>query len=79
MLSHGSAHSKINSFDSMRDYMHNKAERKIFMPKNIKPYVSNSTANLSYKACLRLIMKYEDFLLDSRNRSIGETGLKRGH
>ena len=53
--------------------MHNKADRKISLPKNIKPYVSNSMANLSYKACLRPIMEYADFLLDSRNRSTGET------
>ena len=56
------------SFDTMVDTMYNKAYRKLYYLKNIWPYITNSVANLIYKTCVRPVMEYADFLVDSCNK-----------
>ena len=53
------------SFDSMVDSLYNKANRKLYSLKNIRPYITNSVASLIYKTCVRPVMEYADFLIDS--------------
>ena len=53
------------SFEAMVDNMYNKANRKLYTLKVVRPYISNSVANLIYKSCVRPIMEYADFLIDS--------------
>ena len=53
------------SFDAMVDNMYNKANRKLYSLKTIRPYISNSIANLIYKLCVQPIVEYADFLIDS--------------
>ena len=55
------------SFDTMIDTMYNKANRKLYSLKNICPYITNSVASLIYKTCVRPVMEYLDFLVDSSN------------
>ena len=56
------------SFDSTVDSMYNKANRKLYSLKNIRPYITNSVASLIYKTCIRPVMEYSDFLVDSCNK-----------
>ena len=51
-------------FDSMVDSLYNKANRKIYSLKNIRPYITSSIASLIYKTCIRPVMEYADFLID---------------
>ena len=54
------------SFDAMVYSMYNKANHKLNIFKLLRPYdISNSVANLIYKICVRPIMEYADFLVDS--------------
>ena len=57
-------------FDTMVDTMYNKlkANRKLNSLKNICPYITNSVASLIYKTCIRPVMEYADFLVDSCNK-----------
>ena len=55
-------------FDTMVDTMYNKANRKLYSLKNICPYITNSVASLIYKTCIRPVMEYADFLVDSCNK-----------
>ena len=57
------------SFDAMVDQMYTKANRKLYSLKIIRPYITNSIANLIYKSCVRPIMEYADFLIDSCTKS----------
>ena len=52
----------------MIDNMYNKANRKLYSLKNIRPYITNSVASLIYKTCVRPVMEYADFLVDSCNK-----------
>ena len=56
------------SFDTMVDTMYNKANRKLYSLKNIRPYITNSEASLIYKTCVRPVLEYADFLVDSCNK-----------
>ena len=56
------------SFDAMVDNAYNKANRKLYTLKYIRPYITNHVANLIYKACIGPIMEYADFLTDSCNK-----------
>ena len=56
------------SFDKMIDTMYNKANRKLYSLKNIRPYITNSVASLIYKTCVRPVMEYADFLVDSSSK-----------
>ena len=57
------------SFDAMIDTMYNKANRKLYSSlKNIRPYITGSVASLIYKTCVRPVMEYADFLVDSCNK-----------
>ena len=56
------------SFDTMIDTMYNKANRKLYSLKNIRPYITGSVASLIYKTCIRPVMEYADFLVDSCNK-----------
>ena len=53
------------SFDSMIDNMYKKANRKLYSLKLIRPYITNNIACLIYKTCLRPILEYAGFLVDS--------------
>ena len=53
------------SFEKMVDTTYNKANRKLYSLKNILPYITSSIASLIYKICIRPIMEYADFLVDS--------------
>ena len=55
-------------FDTMVDTMYNKASRKLNSLKNICPYITKSVASLIYKTCIRPVMEYADFLVDSCNK-----------
>ena len=57
------------TFSSLVDNIYTKANRKLYMLKYIRPYVTNSIANLIYKTCIRPIMEYADFLIDSCNKA----------
>ena len=52
----------------MVDTMYNKANRKLYSLKNIRPYITSSVASLIYKTCIRPVMEYADFLVDSCNK-----------
>ena len=56
------------TFDAMVDTMYNKANRKLYSLKNIRPYITGSVAGLIYKTCIRPVMEYADFLVDSCNK-----------
>ena len=56
------------SFDTMVDTMYNKANQKLYSLKNIRPYITNSVASLIYKTCVRPVLEYADFLVDSCNK-----------
>ena len=49
----------------MLDNMFNKANRKLYMLKRIRPYITNSIANLVYKTHVLPKLDYADFLVDS--------------
>ena len=57
------------SFDKTVDAMYNKANRKLYSLKNIRPYITSSVAGLIYKTCIRPVMEYGDFLVDSCNKN----------
>ena len=57
------------SFDVMIDNSYNKANRKLYKLKYIRPYITNKVANLIYKTCVRSLMEYADFLIDSCTKS----------
>ena len=52
---------------TMIDTTHNKANRKVYLLKKIRPYVSRWLANQIYKTCILPILDYADFLVDSGN------------
>ena len=56
-------------FDKTVDAMYNKANRKLYSLKNIRPYITNGVASLIYKTCVRPVMEYADFLVDSCNKN----------
>ena len=53
------------SFDPMVDCIYKKANRKFYTLKLIRPYITNDIACLIYKTCIRPILEYADFLIDS--------------
>ena len=57
------------TFDSMVDSIYKKANRKLYTLKLIRPYITNNTACLIYKACIRPFLEYADFLIDSCQKS----------
>ena len=57
------------SFDTMVDSIYMKANRKLYTLKLIRPYITNDIACLIYKTCIRPILEYADFLIDSCQRS----------
>ena len=52
-------------FDKMLDNMFNKANRKLYMLKRIRPYITNSIANQVYKTHVLPMLDYADFIVDS--------------
>ena len=56
------------SSDCMVDNAYNKANRKLYTLKHIRPYITNNVASLIYKACIRPLMEYADFFIDSCNK-----------
>ena len=57
------------TFDSMVDSIYKKANRKLYTLKLIRPYITNDIACLIYKTCVRPILEYADFLVDSCQNS----------
>ena len=57
------------TYDKMLDCMFNKANRKLYMLKRIRPYISNYVANLVYKTHVLPMLDYADFMLDSGKTS----------
>ena len=57
------------TYDKMLDSMFNKANRKLYMLKRIRPYISNYVANLVYKTHVLPMLDYADFLVDSGKMS----------
>ena len=55
-------------FDSMLDKTYNKANHKLYSLKNNHPYVTSSIGSLIYKTCIRPLMDFADFLVDSYNK-----------
>ena len=53
------------TYDKMLDNMYNKANRKLYMLKRIRPYISNHVANLVYKTHVLPMLDYADFLVES--------------
>ena len=53
------------SYDKMLDCMYNKANRKLYMLKCIRPLITNSVATLVYKTHVLPMLDYGDFLVDS--------------
>ena len=53
------------SYDKILNSMFNKANRKLYMLKRIRPYITNHIANLVYKTHVLPMMDYADFLVDS--------------
>ena len=53
------------TYDKMLDNMFNKANRKLYLLKRIRPYITNSIANLVYKTHVLPMLDYADFLVDS--------------
>ena len=53
------------TYDKMLDDMHNKANRKLYMLKRIRPYITNTIANLVYKTHVLPMLDYADFIVDS--------------
>ena len=49
----------------MLDCMYDKANRKLYMLKRIRPLITNSVAALVYKTHILPILDYGDFLVDS--------------
>ena len=49
----------------MLDCMYNKAKRKLYMVKRIRPLITNSVAALVYKTHVLPMLDYGDFLVDS--------------
>ena len=49
----------------MLDCMYNKANRKLYMLKCIRPLITNSVAALGYKTYVLPMLDYGDFLVDS--------------
>ena len=55
------------SLNTTIDTTHNKANRKVYLLKKIRPYISRLIANQIYKTCIFHILDYTDFLVDSGN------------
>ena len=53
------------SFNSMVDTISKKANCKFYTLRLIRPYITNDIACLVYKTCIRPILEYADFLIDS--------------
>ena len=53
------------TYDKMLNITYNKANRKLYMLKRIRPYINCSTANLVYKTYVLPMMDYADFLIES--------------
>ena len=53
------------TFDKMLDTMFNKANRKLYMLKRIRPYITNTVANLVDKTHVLPMLDYVDFLVES--------------
>ena len=53
------------TFDAMLDNTYNKANRKLYILKRIRPYITNSITLLIYKTCVLPLMEYADFLVES--------------
>ena len=57
------------TFDAMLDNTYNKANRKLYILKHIRPYITNSITLLIYKTCVLPLMEYADFLVESGART----------
>ena len=53
------------SYHKMLDCMYNKANRKLYMLKCIRPLITNSMAALVYKTHVLPMLDYGDFMVDS--------------
>ena len=53
------------SFDSMVDNIYKKRQPETVHVELIRPYITNGIVCLIYKTCLRPILEYADFLIDS--------------
>ena len=56
-----------SSLNTIIDTTHNKANRKVYLLKKMRPYISRWVANRIYKTCILPILDYADFLVDSEN------------
>ena len=57
------------SFESLVDSTYKKANRKVYTLKLIRPYITSDIACLIYKTCIRPLVEYADFLVDSCQKS----------
>ena len=71
------------SLNVMIDTTYNKANRKVYLLKRIRPYISAGVAHQTFKTCILPILDYADFLVDNssaynikRLNSIQRRGLK---
>ena len=53
------------TMNNMIDSTFNKANRKVYLLKKIRPYITREIANRIYKTCILPILHYADFLVDS--------------
>ena len=53
------------TYDKVLDNMYSKANRKLYLLKRIRPFITNSVANLVYKTHVLPMFDYADFLVES--------------
>ena len=53
------------TMNNMIDSTFNKANRKVYLLRKIRPYITREIANRIYKTCILPILDYGDFLVDS--------------
>ena len=53
------------TLNNMIDFTFNKANRKVYLFKKIRPYITREIANRIYKTCILPILDNADFLVDS--------------
>ena len=57
------------TMNNMIDSTFNEANRKVYLLKKIRPYITREIANRIYKTCILPILDYADFLMDSEGVS----------
>ena len=64
------------TMNNMIDSTFNKANRKVYLLKKIRPYITREIANHIYKTCILPILDYADFLVDSGGVSFIENWIQ---